>query len=150
MIRPFALVMLLAVALPHFAAVATAGPDPVAEVLAFEIAACNAYLHNDAAAIDSLVANGYVLTDSRGQLATKADDLKAARDGEVRFTEFRNVGMTVSMFGTTAIVRGRTLVKGATKDGQSIDVDVLFTDTVVRLNGRWQLVAGHVSRTPKP
>ncbi len=133
------------------AAVPTTPPrpaDPVEEVLAFEAAACTAYQRNDARAIDSLVADGYILTDSRGQLVAKAADLAAARDREVEYSEFRNVDMQVTLFGTTAIVRGRTIVKGHTRSGESVDVDVMFTDTVVKLGGRWRLVAGHVNRTP--
>lgn len=33
-----------------------------------------------------------------------------------------------------------------TRAGARVDVLVQFTDTAVPLNGRWQLVAGHVSR----
>ncbi|HKV75306.1 MAG TPA: nuclear transport factor 2 family protein [Gemmatimonadales bacterium] len=123
--------------------------DPVEEVLAFEVAACAAYQRNDARAIDSLVADGYILTDSRGQLVAKAADLAAARNRDVEYSEFRNVDMQVTLFGATAIVRGRTIVKGHTRSGESVDVDVMFTDTVVKLGGRWRLVAGHVNRTPK-
>jgi len=141
--RPFFLLGLLSL-LPAPASTA----DPVAEVLAFEVAACAAYQRNDARAIDTLVADGYALTDSRGQIVPKAEDLRAARDRDVSFSEFRNVDMSVTLFGTTAIVRGRTLVKGRARSGESVDVDVMFTDTVVRLGGRWQLVAGHVNRTP--
>jgi ketosteroid isomerase-like protein len=47
-----------------------------------------------------------------------------------------------------AIVRGRTILPGTNKDGSPLDVKVQCTDTVVRIAGRWRLVAGHVSRLP--
>ena len=34
------------------------------------------------------------------------------------------------------------------RDGSKVDLAVLFTDTLVKMNGRWQLVAGHVSKPP--
>ena len=36
----------------------------------------------------------------------------------------------------------------AAKDGSAVEVDVIFTDTVVRQRGGWKFAAGHVSRVP--
>ncbi|MBA2684009.1 MAG: nuclear transport factor 2 family protein [Gemmatimonadaceae bacterium] len=124
-----------------------ASADAASDVLKYERAVCAAYERNDAAAIDSLVADGYVLTESNGSLTKKSDDLRDARNQAVRFTAFRNEDMQVTMYGlATAIVRGKTIVQGTAKDGSKVDVVVQFTDTVVRIGGRWKLVAGHVSR----
>jgi ketosteroid isomerase-like protein len=95
-----------------------------------------------------MVADGYVLTNSRGGFDTKADDLKAARNKDVTFSTFHNENMKVRIFDRTAIVTGTTIVKGVAKDGSKIDLAVLFTDTLVKRDGRWQLVAGHVSMPP--
>ena len=97
-------------------------------------------------AIDSLVADGYTLTDSKGVVTTKTDDLRAARERDVDYTTFHNEGMKVRIYGTTAIVTGRTILKGTARDGSLVDVEVQFTDTVALIGGRWRLVAGHVSR----
>lgn len=123
-------------------------PDRTAAVLSFERATCAAYQRNDAAALDTLVADGYALTDGFGAITTKADDLRDARTRAVNYTAFRNEDMHVQFFDNTAIVRGRTVVQGTTRAGARVDVLVQFTDTAVLLNGRWQLVAGHVSRLP--
>jgi ketosteroid isomerase-like protein len=123
----------------------TSGPQ-VEAVLAFERAGCAAYERNDAKAIDSLVADGYTLTDSKGVVTTKTDDLRAARERDVDYTTFHNEGMKVRIYGTTAIVTGRTILKGTARDGSLVDVEVQFTDTVALIGGRWRLVAGHVSR----
>ena len=125
---------------------AHASSDDVSDVLAYERAVCAAYERNDATAIDSLVADDYVLTESSGALTKKADDLRDARSKAVNFTAFRNEEMQVTMYGGTAIVRGKTIVQGTTKDGSKVDVLVRFTDTIVKIKGRWKLVAGHVSR----
>jgi ketosteroid isomerase-like protein len=128
----------------------TSGPQ-VDAVLAYLHAACAAYQRNDVAAIDSLVADGFILTDARGVTTTKADDLRSARERAIEFTAFRNEGMRAQLYGTTAVVTGRTIIVGKTKDGTALDIEVQFTDTVILLDGRWRIVASHVSRlNPKP
>jgi ketosteroid isomerase-like protein len=126
----------------------TSGKD-VDEVLKWERDGCIAYEKNDAATIQRMVADGYILTNSRGGYDTKADDVKAAQNKDVVFSTFRNENMKVRVFENTAIVTGTTIVKGVAKDGSKIDLAVLFTDTLVKMNGRWQLVAGHVSKPPQ-
>ncbi len=121
--------------------------DPrVAAVLAFELAAANAYGRNDAAALDTLIVDDFTLTDSKGVITTKADDLRAARQRDIEFTVFRNEEMKIRFYGNTAIVLGKTILKGKARDGSVVDVLVQFTDTVVLIGGRWRFVAGHVSR----
>ncbi len=57
--------------------------------------------------------------------------------------------MLARLYGNdTAVVLGKTRVKG-TSDGKPFDRVVQFTDTLIKRDGRWQLVAGHVSRTEK-
>ena len=123
----------------------TSGPQ-VDAILAYERAACAAYERNDAAAIDSLVHDSYTLTDSKGILTTKADDIRDARARAIEFTTFHNADMKVRVYGNAAIVTGRTIVQGKAKDGSVVDVQVQFTDTVVLEGGHWRIVAGHVSR----
>jgi ketosteroid isomerase-like protein len=149
--RITALALLLTAAASNpLAAQVTSGPQ-VEAVLAYERAVTGAYQRNDVAAMDSLVADSYTLTDSKGVITTKADDLRDARDRAIEFTTFHNEDMKVRVYGTTAIVTGRTILQGKAKDGSAIDIEVQFTDTVILFNGRWKIVAGHVSRLkPKP
>lgn len=121
-------------------------PDRTEQVLAFERATCAAYQRNDVAALDTLVADGYALTDGFGAVTTKADDIRDARTRAVDYSAFRNENMKVTFFGSTAIVRGQTVVQGTTRGGKHVDVLVQFTDVIVPVKGRLQLVAGHVSR----
>lgn len=118
----------------------------VESVLSFERAVAQAYGSNDAAALDTLLADDFTLTNGKGIIATKADDLRSARQHEVEYSTFRNEDVKVRLYGNTAIVLGRTIIKGKASDGSLVDVEVQFTDTAVLLNGRWRFVAGHVSR----
>jgi ketosteroid isomerase-like protein len=130
--------------------------DPVREVLRRQDAATEAYRRNDAAAIDSLLlsllADDFTLTNRRGQVTTKADDVPAARAREVRFDEFRNVDQTVRLHAgrQVAVVTGRTLNRGAGPDGNAFAQDLPFTDTLVRIGGRWRMAASHVSAATPP
>jgi ketosteroid isomerase-like protein len=123
--------------------------DPRVELETWYRAALTAYRTNDAAAIDTLMGDEYVIINSDGSTSTKADDLRTAREQDATFSRFDNVEMTFQFFGTTAVVRGRTLISGvARSNGRAFEVDVLFTDVLVRRDGKWQMVAGHVVRTP--
>src|SRR4051812_17029317 len=94
------LILALLTSAPALAQV-TSGKD-VEEVLKWERDGCVAYETNDAATIDRMVADGYVLTNSRGGFDTKADDLKAARTKAVAFSTFHNENMKVRIFDRTA------------------------------------------------
>ena len=123
--------------------------DPAAEVLAFERAACAAFQANDVVAIDSLLTDDVTLILSDGTIERKSDLLREARDEVVKYSRFENVDQVVRFYGPrTAVVTGRTIISGVTKDGSPVEVDVIFTDTVVRERGGWKFAAGHVSRVP--
>jgi uncharacterized protein (TIGR02246 family) len=123
--------------------------DPTAEVLAFQRIAAAAFGRNDASAMDTLFTDDLTLVLSDGTIQTKADLLREAREEVVHFTRFENVDMKVRFYGAnTAVVTGRTVISGIAKDGSAVEVDVIFTDTVVRQRGGWKFAAGHVSRVP--
>jgi ketosteroid isomerase-like protein len=119
-------------------------------VLEAERTLCRAYQSNDVSYISDHVMPDYTLTDSKGVITTRQDDLNDAATGKAKYTKFENREMKVRLYGPsgapgTAVVTGRTLVKGL-YDNQPIDIEVQFTDTMVRQNGIWKLAAGHVSR----
>ena len=146
---PFALAFVAALALAPSTAVSQ-GAQAVRDVLTYQTAATDAFLRNDADAIDSLLADDFTLTDSRGRISSRADAAAEARAGAVRYSEFRNVDQQVRLYlgGRVAVVTGRTLVAGTTADGASFRQDLPFTDTLVLLAGRWRMVSSHVSAPP--
>jgi ketosteroid isomerase-like protein len=134
-----------------FASLLAAAQQPTPDgVLEAERTLCHAYQSNDVAYMRDHVMPDYTLTDSKGVITTQQDDLNDAKTGKAKYTQFENRDMKVRLYGPssspdTAVVTGRTLVKGA-YDNQHIDIEVQFTDTMVRQNGVWKLAAGHVSR----
>jgi ketosteroid isomerase-like protein len=114
-------------------------------VLQAEREGCKAYATNDADGVRRFLTDDYTLTDAKGRVTSKQDDLDDFMKHRIHYTTFENKEMKVRLHAGMAIVTGRTVVKGvAGKD--PFDVEVQFTDTLVYMDGRWRLAAGHVSR----
>ena len=80
---------------------------------------------------------------------TRANEIDELRSGKVHYDVFENYDVKARLYGEdTAIVLGKTRVKGMS-EGKPFDRAVQFTDTLIKRDGRWQLVAGHVSRLEK-
>jgi len=123
--------------------------DETAAVLRAERDGCVAYLSGDVEKIVKFLAEDYTLTNSKGEISGRADDMSDAKSGKVHYAVFENYDMKVRLYGdSTAVVTGRTKLKGV-YNGEPIDKVVQFTDTLVKQNGQWRLVAGHVSPVAK-
>jgi len=118
------------------------------EVLQFEREACKAFLDADVAMLERVLTPEFTLTLSNGEVSTRADEINELRSGKVHYDVFENYDMLARLYGDTAVVLGKTRVRG-TADGKPFDRIVQFTDTLIKRDGRWQLAAGHVSRIEK-
>jgi len=119
------------------------------DVLQFEREACKAFLDADARALERVLTDDFTLTLSNGEVSTRADEISELRNGKVHYDVFENYDMKARLYGdNVAVVLGKTSVKGTT-EGKPFDRIVQFTDTLIKRDGRWQLVAGHVSRIEK-
>jgi len=111
-----------------------------------ELALC--YQNSDAACIEQGVMEDYTLTNSKGKITTRADDLEEARKHDPKYEIFENHDMKVRLHGDSAVVIGITHAKGIS-GGQLFDAEFRFTDTFVKDHGRWRLWAGQaVKITP--
>ena len=118
--------------------------DEEREIRKVEAALCEAIRTGDAAAIGRLEDETYTLTNSKGEVTTRADDIADAKKG-IRYDEFRNHGQTVRLYGDAAIVLGVTSVKGTSGD-KPFAADFRFTDTYVRRADGWKIAASHATR----
>src|SRR5689334_2858127 len=134
---------LLVVALAAGNAVA-APADDEREIRKVETALCEALRAGDAASIARLEDDTYTLTNSKGEVTTRPDDIADAKKG-VRYDEFRNHDQTVRLYGDAAIVLGVTSVKGSA-GGKPFAADFRFTDTYVRRADGWKIAASHATR----
>ncbi|HEX8091816.1 MAG TPA: DUF4440 domain-containing protein [Blastocatellia bacterium] len=117
------------------------------ELLKVERAWLDAYLNRDVAAMEQIESDDFTITHADGQVITKAQEIanlkKApARDSSISFgTE----NTKVRFYGDTAILTGVFVYKGKDSTERS-----RYTDVYVKRNGRWQVVASHLTRLAPP
>lgn len=107
--------------------------------------ACKAYLDANVEKLTEFLTEDFTLTDASGTISTRADDIEIAKKGTIKYEVFENHDMKVRLYGDSAVVTGRTRVKG--KSGENaFSSEFQFTDTLVRRDGRWQVAASHISK----
>ena len=109
-----------------------------------------AQLAADVQALDRLIDDDLLFAGPTGELATKADDLEAHRSGVVRFRAHEPEEMRIRKVGADVVVvalRTRLVVDvhGMTHRGT-----FRYTRVWQRRDGRWRIVAGHVSEVSGP
>jgi ketosteroid isomerase-like protein len=114
------------------------------EVMQVTQDACVAFLKADLTAAETLLAPEFTLVNSQAVVQSREEVLAEIRNRDPVYSEFRNHSMTAHVFDDAAIVQGITTVKGKSGE-QAFDVNVRFTDTLIRRKGRWQLVVSHVT-----
>lgn len=117
------------------------------EAMAATQAACDAFRLRDLPALERLLAPEFTLVSTNAEVQTRAQALQEVRAGDPQYERFENHSMTARIYGNTAVVQGITSLKGRS-GGTPFAVDVRFTDTLVRVNGRWAIVVSHVTRIP--
>jgi len=100
---------------------------------------------NDVAAVDRIYADDYTLVNESGVLTTKAPRLAAIRSGEMKFESASYDEANIRIYGNTAVATYRVMIKGQFK-GQEIGGQLRVTSTLVKMKGRWQLVATQATR----
>src|SRR6266513_4125333 len=100
--------------------------------------------NNDAAAMDRILADDFVLVTGRGQTYTKADQLKEAR-GKFRIYEHQeDSSQKVRVWGNTAVVTALLWAKG-TEEGKPFEYKLWFSDTYVRTATGWRYAFAQAS-----
>ncbi len=107
-----------------------------------------AQLHHDSKALDEMVADTFISTDSDGVLMTKAQFMADNRDLSYAPSLMTNSDERVFLYGDVAVVAGIYHAKGLNK-GKPFDHYGRFTDMWVSLKGKWLCVASHTSRLKK-
>jgi hypothetical protein len=110
--------------------------------------ACAAFEKGEPGYLLEFLDESFTLTDTRGQVTTRDQNIEEVRKREPRYDVFRNHGMKVRVYGDSSVVTGITTVKG-TSGGQAFSVDLQFTDTLIKRGGTWRMVSSHVSPAAK-
>jgi uncharacterized protein (TIGR02246 family) len=101
---------------------------------------------NDAATMDQILADDFVLVNGRGKVSTKADLIESAQKKEITYErQDEEVGsQKVRVWGDTAVVTALLWIK-AVQAGKPIDYKLWFSDTYVRTPTGWRYVFGQAS-----
>ncbi len=101
---------------------------------------------NDAAAMDQILADNFVLVTGRGKVSSKADLIESARKKEVIYERQDEEPGTqkVRVWGDTAVVTALLWIK-AVQAGKPVDYKLWFSDTYVRTPSGWRYVFGQAS-----
>jgi ketosteroid isomerase-like protein len=126
---------------------AWAGNAAEEEVMAVTQAVCDAFRNGDLPALEQMLAPEFTLVGSDASVQPRSQAIAEVQSRDPRYEVFRNHDMTAHVYGDAAVVQGITSLKG-TAGGRPFMLDVRFTDTLVRSQGRWRIVVSHVTRIP--
>ena len=93
-----------------------------------------------AAAVDQYEGDDIITTDPSGRVTNKAEDKTDLSSGDYKIQSEELSDLKVHIYGNTAVAVG-TNTLGGTYKGQDISGKYRFTDTWVKRNGKWQVVA---------
>ena len=113
-------------------------PDERA-VLDLEEGWAKAVVKRDAATFKRLLAPGFVYTED-DRVQTGEQLTRDIVSGTDTVTEARNEDLKTHTFGNTMIVTGWLIMRGRS-GGQPIERRYRFTDTWLKRNGQWQIIA---------
>ncbi|HEU5245792.1 MAG TPA: nuclear transport factor 2 family protein [Candidatus Udaeobacter sp.] len=100
--------------------------------------------NNDAATMDRILADDFVLVTGLGKTYTKADLLEEARSKRVIYERQDDTNQKVRVWGDTAVVTALLWAKG-TEGGKPFDYKLWFSDTYVRTPNGWRYVLAQAS-----
>ena len=127
--------------------------DAASEVQKLERRWLDAYERLDDKAMDLIVADDFSITFPDGGVQNKAEvmaSLKPRAGGTPTTTKFLTEGVQARVYGDTVILTG-VVVSEWFRDGKSAGKEAMrYTDTYVKRNGKWQVVASHLSGSKKP
>ncbi|MCI0351349.1 MAG: nuclear transport factor 2 family protein [Acidobacteriales bacterium] len=128
------------------AVVLTAQDGPALQVQKLERAWLDAYEQRDEKAMNAIVADDFTITFPDGSRQTKPQIMSMLRTpprpGQPT-TKFYTEDVQARVYGDTVILVGR--VSEWQRDGKPIRERQRYTDTYVKRDGRWQVVASHLS-----
>ena len=100
--------------------------------------------NGDAATMNRILADDFVVVTGSGKVYTKADLLEMARTHRVQYEHQEDSNQTVQVWHDTAVVTAELWMKG-TDQGKPFDWHAWFSDTYVRTPGGWRYVHGQAS-----
>ncbi len=119
------------------------GSDVEEQLVALMRQIDRAHQTSDAATLDRIWADDYVLTDYRGTVKERAQALAEWKAGEHRYGSYVSDDIRVRAYGNAAVVTAR-VTRASLSDPQNVG-QFRHTRVFVRQHGRWKLVATQVT-----
>ena len=88
-----------------------------------------------------ILADDFMLITGAGKTYSKTDLLEEAKNGRIIYERQEDSQRTVRVWGETAVVTALLWAKG-TEDDKPFEYHVWFSDTYVRIDGKWRYVLG--------
>jgi ketosteroid isomerase-like protein len=145
--RLFTLLCVLACALPLCAQRKSAG---VADQLKkLEQQRTQAVIKGDTTTLDRMTGNDYFFIDAQGRVRKKQDTLSAIKSGDIKIESNDLDDLDVHVYGNTAVLTGKSTVKGQT-GGQDSSGTYRFLRVYVKQGGgQWKSVAFQQTKVPQ-
>jgi ketosteroid isomerase-like protein len=121
----------------------TAADKDATTIVALENKWAQAAKTGDAAVVRGMLAETFVTTDVSGHSYNKQELLETLKGGKWEYNGISDV--KVCVYGDTAIATGGWAGKGIDGDGTRVERRERWTDTWVKIAGKWQCVASHAS-----
>lgn len=100
----------------------------------------------DVASIERVLSDEYFLTTETGKVRNKAQELDRQKNNPYKIESLTVSEQKVRVYsGNFAVETGKVNYKGADKDGKPSQGVERYTTTWIRRDGRWQIVADHLS-----
>ena len=122
--------------------------NAVQEITALENAWNDASQKYDIPWFEHNFADSCILTDEDGIVKDKAKVIADAKNKLAKLESLSFEALKVQLYGDTAIATGVYVIKKGTYKGKDVSGKYPFTDTWIKIGGRWQLVADHNSKLP--
>ncbi|HEY5884922.1 MAG TPA: nuclear transport factor 2 family protein [Pyrinomonadaceae bacterium] len=127
--------------------------DAATDVQKLERRWLDAYERLDDKAMDLIVADDFSITFPDGSMQNKAQviaSLKPRPGATPTTTKFQTEKVQAKVYGDTVILTG-VVISEWFRDGNSAGKSSMsYTDTYVKRDGKWQVVASHLSGSKKP
>ena len=118
------------------------------KLVALENAWNQAQIHRDTRALDSLVGDRFVYTDTDGTVMNKTQFMADIKDPSFEASSIVNSDIHINMYPNAAIVTGKYHTLGTYK-GKPLDHWGRFTDTWLFIDNKWECVATHTNQIKK-
>jgi uncharacterized protein (TIGR02246 family) len=107
-----------------------------------------ALISGDPSELRRVYAEDYVQYDECGKASTRQDLIHKLTSGVIRFVSMNSTGRRIRLLRDDV-----ALVHGSEDDemeqsGQRVVVSYVYTDVVMKRNGKWQIVASQLAKLP--